>query len=101
MRKLIGGKIIQICAVKVPRVIGKQGSMVGMIKDATGCQIIVGQNGRIWVSGKNPEDELLATRAIALIEEKAHISGLTEVVKQFLDSNKGAVKWLTQELTGH
>jgi exosome complex component RRP4 len=88
LRKLIGGKMIQICAIKVPRVIGKQGSMVGMIKDATGCQIIVGQNGRVWVSGKNPEDELLATQAIELIEEKAHMSGLTEVVKEFLDKNK-------------
>lgn len=89
LRKLIGGKIIQICPIKVPRVIGKQGSMVGMIKDATGCQIIVGQNGRVWLSGRTPEDELLATQAIELIEAKAHISGLTEVVKEFLEKRKG------------
>ncbi len=88
LRKLIGGKIAAICPVKVPRVIGKQGSMVSMIKDYTGCQIIVGQNGRIWISGKTPEDELLATEAIQVIEEKAHMSGLTDIVKEFLEKRK-------------
>ncbi|HII16134.1 MAG TPA: RNA-binding protein [Nanoarchaeota archaeon] len=88
LRKLLGGKVITICPLKVPRVIGKQGTMVSMIKDYTGCHIIVGQNGRIWISGNSPEDERLATEAIGLIERKAHISGLTEVVKEFLDSKR-------------
>ncbi|MBU2637767.1 MAG: exosome complex protein Rrp4 [Nanoarchaeota archaeon] len=88
LRKLIGGKITTICPIKVPRVIGKQGSMVSMIKDYTGCQIIVGQNGRIWLSGKTPEDEFLASEAIKLIEEKAHMSGLTDIVKEFLEKRK-------------
>lgn len=88
LRKLIGGKIATICPIKVPRVIGKQGSMVSMIKDYTGCQIIVGQNGRIWISGKTPADELLASEAIRVIEEKAHMSGLTDIVKEFLEKRK-------------
>ena len=35
LRKLKGGRIIEVDPNKVPRIIGKQGSMVGMIKDAT------------------------------------------------------------------
>lgn len=88
LRKLIGGKIATICPIKVPRVIGKMGTMVTMIKDYTGCHIIVGQNGRIWISGATSEDELTASQAIELIEQNAHISGLTDVVKEFLEKKK-------------
>jgi len=49
LRKLKGGRIIQVNPYKVPRIIGKAGSMVTMIKDATGCRILVGQNGLVWI----------------------------------------------------
>lgn len=87
LRKLEGGRIIAINPHKVPRVIGKQGSMVTMIKEATGCKIIVGQNGRIWLSGE-PENEVLAVNTIKKIEAESHIPGLTEKIKQYLDSVK-------------
>ena len=88
LRKLNGGRVIEITPFKIPRVVGKQGSMIGLIKDKTGCTLFVGQNGRIWIRGSSPEAEKLATDAIYLIAEKAHTSGLTERVGEFLEKNK-------------
>lgn len=83
LRKLTGGRIIKINTHKVPRIIGKQGSMVSMIKDATGCRISIGQNGLVWISGE-PEQEALAVETIRKIEAESHHPGLTEEIKKFL-----------------
>jgi exosome complex component RRP4 len=88
LRKITGGKVISITSSKVPRVIGKQGSMVQLIKEKTSCDIIVGQNGKVWINGKNPGDELLATEAILKIEQESHIDGLTDKMKEFLEKKK-------------
>ena len=86
LRKLQGGKVIEITASKVPRVVGKQGSMISMIKELTGCTVFAGQNGRVWIRGPSHSAEKLATDAIMLINEKSHTSGLTEKVKGFLEA---------------
>lgn len=83
LNKLRAGRIIEVSPCKVPRIIGKQGSMVSMVKNATGCNIIVGQNGLIWLSGE-PEQELIAIEAIKKIETNAHRQGLTETMENFL-----------------
>lgn len=88
LRVLGPGKIIKVNPTKVPRVIGKQGSMVTLIKEKTGCKITVGQNGIIWMQG-DPENEMKAVNAIELIEKKAHLEGLTEEVTKFLDGKDG------------
>ncbi|HOE52811.1 MAG TPA: exosome complex RNA-binding protein Rrp4 [Methanomassiliicoccales archaeon] len=85
LRKLQGGQILEISHSKVPRVIGKNGSMIQMIKNYTNCRIFIGQNGRIWVDG-NMDDMVHAMRAIKMIEEGAQTLKLTERVKEFLDS---------------
>ncbi len=84
LHKLKGGRVININTNKVPRVIGKQGSMVSMLKTATGCQIIVGQNGLVWLSGE-PEKEIIAVKAVKMIEKNSHKSGLTDEIKLFLE----------------
>lgn len=81
-RKLFGGRIIKITPTKVPRVIGKGGSMVELIKRKTRCQIVVGQNGLVWIKG---EFRHLAAEAIKKVEEYAHIVGLTNKIEEFLD----------------
>jgi exosome complex component RRP4 len=87
LHKLKGGRIINVASNKVPRIVGKQGSMVSMIKNATKCNILVGQNGIIWIDGST-EGELLAVDSIRMIEEESHLSGLTDRVKEFLEKNK-------------
>jgi exosome complex component RRP4 len=85
LRKLQGGQVMEISYSKVPRVIGKGGSMVQMIKNMTNTRIFVGQNGRIWLDG-DIENIVFAMRAIKMIEENAHTSRLTERVKDYLES---------------
>lgn len=82
--KIVGGRIIKISSQKVPRVIGREGSMITLIKKKTGCDITIGQNGLVWIKG-SPEGEYLTEQAIKLVEEKSHQEGLTEKVEEFLD----------------
>jgi len=86
--KITRGQIIRITPTKIPRVIGRKGSMISVIKQETGCQIILGLNGVILVTGKNREDEELAIMAIRKVEEESHTSGLTDRITQMLKEEK-------------
>ncbi len=88
LRKLQGGQIIEVSPSKVPRVIGKSGSMIQMIKGYTNCRIFVGQNGRIWLDGE-VDNIMHAIKAIQMIEQDAHSHGLTEKVKAYLEQVSG------------
>ncbi len=87
--KIDEGLIIRVNSNKVPRIIGKEGSMIKMIKDETKCSITVGQNGFIWIKGDKIEDELFAKRAILFVAEKSFIAGLTEETEKWFDKNGG------------
>ena len=80
-RRLRGGRIIRISPAKVPRLIGKEGSMITMIKNRTNCRISVGQNGFVWLEGEGMER---AIKAINLIEAEAYKEGLTDRVAKLL-----------------
>jgi len=82
--KISRGQIVEITPTKIPRVIGRKGSMISMIKKETGCQITIGQNGLILISGKTPEDERLAVMAVHKIEQESHTSGLTDRVSEMI-----------------
>jgi len=83
--KLEDGMIIQVNSNKVPRVIGKEGSMISMIKEATGCDITIGQNGLVWIKGNSVDDELFAKETIMFVTEKSFVDGLTEKTERFLE----------------
>lgn len=89
LRKLTGGMVLEVSPSKVPRLIGRNGSMIQMLKNMTGCRVYVGQNGRIWIDGEL-DNILRATEAVKIIEEEAHNLGLTEKVKRFLEGKAGA-----------
>jgi exosome complex component RRP4 len=86
--KITRGQILHVTPTKIPRVIGRKGSMISMIKQETNCQIILGLNGVILVTGKTPEEEELAITAIKKIEEESHTSGLTDRITQLLKEHK-------------
>jgi exosome complex component RRP4 len=90
LRKLNGGHVLEISASKVPRIIGKSGTMISLLKKYTNCRMFVGQNGRIWLDG-DVDNIIIATRAITEIERKAHTSGLTSEIERYFKDN-------TQEL---
>lgn len=86
--KLEKGMIMYINSNKVPRVIGKSGSMIKLIKNNTGCRITVGQNGAVWISGDSVEDEIKTREAINFVVNKSYIDGLTDKVKEFFGEDK-------------
>jgi len=90
--KVTSGIIVKVNPYRVPRIIGKEGSMIGIIKDATKCSITVGQNGLIWIQGEKIEDELFAKKAVEFIIENTISEGLTEKVEDFLKKNKSGEK---------
>jgi len=80
-RKLEGGQLIYIASPRVPRVIGKNASMITNIKNLTGSKVIVGANGRIWINGGHAD---IARDAIYKIEREAHTHGLTDRIAAFI-----------------
>jgi len=86
--KITRGQMIRVTPTKIPRVIGRKGSMISMIKQETGCQIILGLNGVILVTGKSLDHEELAMKAIKKIEEESHTTGLTDRIMQLLKEEK-------------
>ena len=81
------GRLIKINPHKVPRIIGKEGSMINLIKDSTNTEITVGQNGFVWLKG-DLENERKAEGAIMLVCEESASEGLTEKVEKFLGGGK-------------
>jgi exosome complex component RRP4 len=81
-RLFFGGEIIDISPVKIPRVIGRDGSMLNLLKEGTGSMIMVGRNGRVWVKGGNID---LLKKALAKIESEAHLDNLTNRIAEFLN----------------
>lgn len=81
--KIRGGHITYIEPSKVPRLIGKKGSMISLLKKYTRCRIFVGQNGRIWIDGAE-DDIAKAIYAIRKIEGESLAFGLTNRIEELL-----------------
>jgi exosome complex component RRP4 len=88
LRPIREGRVIEVTPSKVPRFIGRSGSMIAMLKNETKCNIFIGQNGRIWITGRDNGMEL-AIKSLLKIERETHISGLTERITNFLKEQKG------------
>ncbi|MDH3191629.1 MAG: exosome complex RNA-binding protein Rrp4 [Nitrosopumilus sp.] len=84
--KIDTGDLVKISSSKVPRLIGKRGTMIQTIEMATNAAITIGQNGWVVVSCENPEGLLKAKKAIQMVDEQAHIANLTDQIKEMLES---------------
>ncbi len=98
-RKFSGGRILAVNPAKVPRIIGKSGSMIDMIKRKTGCRVVVGQNGVVWLEGDSPQIEDFVISVIGTIQEKSHVEGLTNEIEKMLE--KKGIKVETREGVDH
>ena len=85
--KIDSGELIKISPTKIPRLIGKHGSMIQTIEGSTNATITVGQNGLIVVSCDETNGLLKALAAIRMVDEQAHLVNLTDKVKKMLESN--------------
>ncbi len=87
------GDLVKISPSKVPRLIGKRGSMIQMIEMATNAAVTIGQNGWVVVSCETPEGLLKAKKAIEMINAKAHVANLTDQVKEMLEIKDDESSW--------
>ena len=85
--KIDSGELVKISPTKIPRLIGKHGSMIQTIEGSTNATITVGQNGLIVVSCDETNGLLKALTAIRMVDEQAHLVNLTDKVKKMLESN--------------
>ena len=81
---LDGGMILEVSPAKIPRIIGRRGSMINMINDHLRIDTVVGQNGRIWIKSPDVERTRLAIKAFRMIEDQAHTSNLTDRISKML-----------------
>lgn len=86
--KLKGGRVMETNPNNIPRIIGKQGSMISLIKKKTDTKLIVGKNGRIWIKGQNHQSEEKVVETIERIAREAHVSGLTDRIEKFLSGEE-------------
>ena len=93
--KLKRGRVIKFPPVKIPRLVGRRRSMINMIEKETNTRIEIGQNGLVWINGRSIQDELLAEKATRMIELEAHTTGLTDRVREMVQTeikNRGATE---------
>jgi exosome complex component RRP4 len=84
--KIESGELVRISPSKIPRLIGKQGTMIQIIETATNATITIGQNGWVVVSCETPDGLSKAIKAIKMVEKQAHIANLTDRIKSMLES---------------
>jgi exosome complex component RRP4 len=75
------GNVVQVPSVKIPRIIGKNESMLNVLKTNTESNIVVGKNGWIWCYSKYSD---ILEDAIELIVKNSQKSNLTNYVDDYL-----------------
>ncbi|MFH1234999.1 MAG: exosome complex protein Rrp4 [Candidatus Diapherotrites archaeon] len=85
IRVFYDGEVLDVSPVKVPRIIGKKGSMLEVLTKGTGSSIMAGRNGRVWIKDGNIA---LLKKAIKKIENEAHLSNLTVRITEFIEMEK-------------
>jgi exosome complex component RRP4 len=88
--KIKGGFITEVEPTRVPRIIGKKGSMIAIIKKYIRCRIFVGQNGRIWIDGDTDAIEKVLN-VIQIIEKESTSYGLTNRIESLLKKDSKEV----------
>jgi exosome complex component RRP4 len=86
--KINEGVVINVDVPKIPRIIGKKGSMIKLLKDFTTCRLFIAKNGLVWINGSSPELERLCIDAIRKIEREAHTTGLTDRIQYYIQEKK-------------
>jgi len=90
--KITSGVVVEVKPSKVARLVGRRGSMYNLLASKSGCDITIAQNGYVWLKCSDEYVTKVLIEAIRLIELKAHMRGLTEEVRLFLESKLGGSK---------
>lgn len=84
--KIDSGVLVKMTPGKIACLIGRQGSMIQVIENATNAVFTIGQNGLVVISCENNDELLRAKSAVALIEQDAYLPGLLDKVNALLGS---------------
>jgi exosome complex component RRP4 len=84
--KITEGYIYEMTPGKIPRLIGKNQSMINMIKQMLGIRIIVGKNGRVVALTQDFNKIEILGEVIQKIQNESHVPGLTDRIKNLLES---------------
>ncbi|MEM0119850.1 MAG: exosome complex RNA-binding protein Rrp4 [Thermoprotei archaeon] len=82
------GVVVAIEPTRVPRVIGRNGSMIKLLNNELAANIVVAQNGYVWIRAKDSTTINKCVRIIKMIEAEAHTQGLTSRVEEMLKTLK-------------
>ena len=85
--RIESGDLVKIAPNKVPRLIGKRGTMIQSIEAATGSTITIGQNGWVVIACDSADELLKAKKAVQMVNSKAHSANLTEQVRKMLEGD--------------
>ncbi len=83
LRKLRSGQVMGIMPSLVPRLIGRNGSLIAAVKRGTGCRIFIGKNGWIWADGEAAGIEMVR-RVLDVVDERSRMGGVSERILEML-----------------
>ncbi len=85
-KRVFDGEIIELNAARSPRLIGKNGSMLDLLTVASGCEVFVGKNGRVWAKNGNINE---LKKIVKFVEENSYKSKLTNAVEAYVKKSGG------------
>ena len=83
--KIDSGELVKISPTKIPRLIGKHGSMIQTIEASTNATITIGQNGLIVLKCDDSTGLKKAVESIKMMNEALHNTNLEQKIQNILD----------------
>ena len=83
--KIDSGELVKISPTKIPRLIGKHGSMIQTIEASTNATITIGQNGLIVLKCDDSAGLKKAVESIKMMDKALHDTNLEEKIQNILD----------------
>ena len=85
--KIDSGELVKISPTKIPRLIGKHGSMIQTIEGSTNATITVGQNGLIILKCDNSAGLKKAIASVKMIGMIQYEVNIEDKIQNILDEN--------------
>jgi len=85
--KIDSGELVKISPAKIPRLIGKHGSMIETIEGSTNATITVGQNGLIILKCDNSAGLKKAIASVKMIGMIQYEVNIEDKIQNILDEN--------------
>ena len=85
--RIDSGELASISPTRVPRLIGKRGSMIQMIESSTNATLTVGQNGLIVLKCDNSTGLKKAIESVKIMNSMLDGTNVEEKIQNILDEN--------------